>query len=60
MPRNISAEDEPTVREYGGTYIARWRGRTASCTCGAEEAVAAVRRKVVAAEAAVVGTEEGT
>ena len=44
--------DAPVVRQYGGTYIARWRGKTASCTMGAQEAKEAVKRKVLAAEKA--------
>lgn len=48
--RKVGGTDRPVVREWGGTYIARWRGQTASCTMGALEAVAAVKRKVLAAE----------
>lgn len=36
-----------SVRPYDGTYIARFRGKTASCTSGPEQAAAAVARKVM-------------
>ena len=35
------------VHEYGGTYIARFRRKTASCTSGSEAAARAVARKVL-------------
>lgn len=35
------------VRYYGGTYIARFRGKTSSCTAGPEQAARAVARKVM-------------
>jgi hypothetical protein len=37
------------VRDYGGTHIARFRGKTASSTCGREAAAKAVARKVMGA-----------
>lgn len=38
------------VRWYGGTYIARFQGKTASCTSGPREAAERVARKVLAKE----------
>jgi hypothetical protein len=35
------------VRYYGGTYIARFQGRTASCTSGRKQAAERVARKVM-------------
>ncbi len=35
------------VRYYGGTYIARFQGKTASCTSGQKAAAERVARKVL-------------
>jgi len=35
------------VRYYGGTYIARFQGKTASCTGGQKQAAERVARKVM-------------
>jgi hypothetical protein len=35
------------VRDYSQTYIARWLGKTASCTASREHAARAVVRKVL-------------
>lgn len=42
-----SLQDLIWVRESGGTYIARFRGKSASCTMGREAAAKAVARKVL-------------
>jgi hypothetical protein len=39
------------VRYYGGTYIARFKGKTASCTSGRKEAAERVARKVMGTRA---------
>lgn len=35
------------VREYGGTYIAKFMGKSASCMVGREQAAQAVAKKVL-------------
>jgi hypothetical protein len=35
------------IRYYGGTYIARFQGKTASCTGGKKQAAERVARKVM-------------
>ena len=40
-------DDRIHVRQYAQTYIARWRGKTASCTAGPWSAARAVVKKVL-------------
>jgi len=40
-------DDMVHVRDSGGTYIARWRGESSSCTAGQEAAARAVIRKAL-------------
>jgi len=35
------------VRDYSGTHIARWKGKTASCTAGRKAAAEAVAKKII-------------
>ena len=48
------------VREYGGTYIARFRGKTASCTASGEVAAQRVAAKVMRSKHHVVEHIEGS
>lgn len=38
------------VRQYGGTYIAKFRKSVASCTSGSEQAADRVARKVLGSQ----------
>lgn len=44
---DMATTDRIKVHEYGQTYIARWRGKTASCTAGALNAAWAVATEVL-------------
>lgn len=58
-PRAVVFLDTISVRPYGGTYIARCRGKTASCTSSEEAAARAVARKVMGDEPFTIMRQAG-